>query len=83
MSKVIKQPADVVHDMGGIMDMIGGIKGMDNRPGEREPGQGKSTPAQKRAAKGDSRVQNAATAAADPAPIAHDARLGHKVDTSA
>ena len=65
-----------------IMDLIGGIKHMENRLGGRKPGHGKKEFAQDHARKEAADEENS------PAPAAHpstegDLWLGRKVDTTA
>ncbi len=64
------------------MDLIGGIKYMENRPGGRKPNHGKGKSVQKNTRNDVAGEKNA------PADASHsltegDTRLGRKVDTTA
>jgi hypothetical protein len=64
------------------MDLIGGVKYLENRLGERRPNQGKRKAAQKNAG-GDAVGENHAPAPPDDSSTECDTQLGRKVDTTA
>ena len=64
-----------------IMDLVGGIKHMENRLGGRRPDHGKGKPAQKNARNEVLNDEHSAALADHPA-TAGDIWLGRKVDTT-
>jgi hypothetical protein len=65
-----------------IMDLIGGIKYVENRPGGRKPDHGRGKSVQKNA-RNDVVEEKNAPADANHSLTDHDSRLGRKVDTTA
>jgi hypothetical protein len=65
-----------------IMDLIGGIKYVENRPGGRKPDHGRGKSAQKNS-RNDVVDEKHASADANHSSTDHDSRLGRKVDTTA
>ena len=82
MLKVINGAADVTSEWEQIMDLIGNIKYLENRPDGRKPGHGKVKPVQKNS-RADATDETNVPAVAGPTSTERDTRLGRQVDTTA
>ena len=67
---------------GAIMDLIGGIKHMENRLGGRRPNHGRAKPVHEPVRR-DAANETCPAAAADDAAPTRDFWIGRKVDTTA
>ena len=82
MLKEINGAADVIHEWEPVMDLIGSIKHLENRPDRRKPDYGKGKSVQKNICS-DAMDETNTPALANQSSTERDTRLGWQVGTTA